>query len=170
VTAELASFSTELVAGGVRRGSDIRARYPQLANLAQVLEFPNLFARWRRLMVEQSGMKSASWDGNRFASLHQRLLIQYSTFTMEAVFLILGIAVCCAAMWRSLRTREPTALAVPLIYFAINYLLIASVLPLNWDRYYVPTVVAGRILIAVAIYEVITMASRAAPVRGASPP
>ena len=110
-------------------------------------------------MLEYARALPPSWNGNRFASLHQRLLIEYSTFVLEWVFLVIGIAVCCGAVWTSIGSKETTTLVIPLLYFAINYLFIVAFLELNWDRYYLPTIVASRILIAVGIYEVVRRVS-----------
>ena len=151
---EFQSLSKELAAGEVR-GSGIRERYPQLSNLSRMLEFPNMFLRWRSFMREQQTVwKSASWNGNRFASFHERLLLNYSSFLLEWIFLIVGMAACCSALRRSLSTREIAPLVIPFLYFVINYAFILTFMELNWGRYYLPTVIASKVLVAVGIYEV----------------
>jgi len=151
---EFQSLSKELAAGEVR-GNGIRERYPQLSNLSNVLEFPNMFLRWRSFMLEQRTVwKSASWNGNRFASFHQRLLIEYRSFFLEGIFLVIGIATCYSALRSSLSTKEIAPLVIPFLYFVINYVFILTFMELNWARYYLPTVIASKVLIAVGIYEV----------------
>ncbi len=154
---ELQSISKELVAGKVM-GSGIRERYPQLSNLSNVLEFPNMFLRWRSFMRGLRTMKSASWEGNRFSSLHQRLLIEYSSFFSEWLFLVVGIATCYRALRSCSSNKEIAPLVIPFLYFAINYAFILTFMELNWGRHYLPTVIASKVLVAVGIYEVTTRA------------
>lgn len=153
---ELQSLSKEFAAGEVR-GSGIRERYPQLSNLSNVLEFPNMFLKWRSFMREQRTIwKSASWNGNRFASFHQRLLLSYASFFLEWTFLIIGIAACFTTLRGSFGTKEIAPLFLPFLYFVINYVFILTFMELNWARYYLPTVIASKVLVAVGIYEVTT--------------
>jgi len=102
--------------------------------------------------------KSASWNDNRFASFHQRSLLNYSSFFLEWIFLIVGIAACCSAFRRPLSTREIAPLLIPFLYFVINYAFILTFMELNWGRYYLPTVIASKLLVAVGIYLVTTRA------------
>jgi 4-amino-4-deoxy-L-arabinose transferase-like glycosyltransferase len=158
ISYELHSLSKELATGKVK-GSGIRERYPQLSNLSNVLEFPNMFLRWRSYMRDQRAFwKSASWNGNRFASFHQRLLIEYPSFFLEWIFLVIGIATCYSALRSSLSTKEIDLLVIPFLYFVVNYVFILTFMELNWSRYYLPTVIASKVLIAVGIYEVTTRA------------
>lgn len=166
---EFQSLSKELAAGEVRES--IRERYPQLSNLSNILEFPNMFLRWKHLMESQKTVfKSASWNGNRFASLHQRLagaIVQkiggleaahrlHPSFLLEWILLIIGIATCCNALGSSLSNKEIAPLFIPFLYFVINYAFILTFLELNWSRYYLPTVIASKVLVAVGIYQVTT--------------
>ena len=155
---EVQSLSKELAAGKAR-GSGIRGRYPQLSNLSNVLEFPNMFLRWRSFMRQDLPFwKSGRWDGNKFASFHQQLLHNYSSFFLEWVFLIVGIATCCSSLRSCLSTKEISPLVIPFLYFVINYAFILTFMELNWGRYYLPTVIASKVLVAVGIYEVTTLA------------
>lgn len=58
------------------------------------------------------------------------------------------------ALRRSLSTREIAPLVIPFLYFVINYAFILTFMELNWGRYYLPTVIASKVLVAVGIYEV----------------
>jgi 4-amino-4-deoxy-L-arabinose transferase-like glycosyltransferase len=163
--AETGSLAREI--GGIREGlatgtlkrSDVKERYPQLCNLSHLLEFPHLFLRWNRLMEEERTMESASWHGNRLVSLHRQLLFRHSSFPFEWIVLGIGIATCWKGVRASWGRREVAVVAVALSLFAINYGFILAVLKLNWDRYYLPTVIASQVVTAIGIHAAATGAS-----------
>jgi hypothetical protein len=43
---------------------------------------------------------------------------------------------------------------VPLLYLLVNYLLIVVFLKLNWNRYYLPTIIAVDLISAAGIYGI----------------
>lgn len=53
--------------------------------------------------------------------------------------------------------------SVPLLCFAVNYFVLLAFVDLNWDRYYLPTVIADRALVAAGIYEAGTECWRRLP-------
>jgi hypothetical protein len=111
-------------------------------------------------MEDQKRMKSASWEGNRFQSFHQRLLVRYSSFPLEWIFLVIGIALYCIWSSTSWRNKEITYSVIPLLYFLINYTFILTFMQVNWSRYYLPTIIASKLVIAAGICEVISRAYR----------
>jgi hypothetical protein len=55
---------------------------------------------------------------------------------------------CVGRIARSSRARLLDPAAVPLLFFIAHYALIVLFLPLDWDRYYLPLLVATKVLIA----------------------
>ena len=140
--------------GALGASQALKRRYPQLAHLSPLLRFPRLFRRWDRYMQRQTVIPSASWEGNRFRMLHRRLFRDYVTFPGEWVFLLAGLGWGAARVRASWRKREPDPFAVPLVFFLVNYVFILLFMKLNWERYYLPTVIAARILVACGMCSV----------------
>ena len=163
-------------------GKDIRERYPQLSNLSHVLEFPLLFIRWNnfqnRIATGESGIPiefRKYWYGNRFRTFHKTLFIEHSSFVsvanvflkegtsyfsllgiIEWIFLCIGIISCCIRINKSVRCRNISLWTIPLLYFITNYFFILIFQNLSFDRYYLPTIIASRVIVAVGIYDVMT--------------
>ncbi len=129
------------------------ARYPQVFNLARPLEFPYMFIRWNNFMNAQVGLESANWQGNRLLAFHKRLLGGFSTFFLRWIFFCIGITFCSVRMITSLRNRELLLWNIPLFYFAVNYFFILLLLKLNWNRYFLPSIMASALIIAGGVYE-----------------
>ena len=96
---------------------------------------------------------SAKWTGNRLITLHRRLFGGYLSFSFEWIFFYIGVTVLCLRVIISLRNRELLLWTIPLLYFVINYFFILLLLKLNWGRYYLPTVIASKAIIAAGIYQ-----------------
>lgn len=164
---EIGSFSSEVVSRRIPLGHDAVTlagkRYPQLRNLANILEFPALFIRWDRSMQRQVYM--ANWHGNRVLSLH-RMLVSLGPPLQSADSD--GVAVNAVAIFYAilagvgifflLRRREvlfgnaDDSYFVPPFYLLVNYLLILTFLKLNWNRYYLPTIIAVDLIVAAGLY------------------
>ena len=56
-------------------------------------------------------------------------------------------------MITSLRNREVLLWNIPLFYFAVNYFFILLLLKLNWNRYFLPSIMASALIIAGGVYE-----------------
>ena len=130
--------------------------YPQVTNLSRVFIFPYLFVKWNTFMNNQKILPSSSWHGNRLLTFHQSLLVRYSTFILEGIFLLLGIIICLKKLYISLRNKELTLWSIPFLYFISNYIFILIFMKLNWSRYYLSTITASKLIIAVGIYGVST--------------
>jgi 4-amino-4-deoxy-L-arabinose transferase-like glycosyltransferase len=128
------------------------ARYPQLSNLARPLEFPYMFIRWNNFMNEQVGRRLANWHENRLVTFHKKLLGSFSTFFLKWIFFYIGITLCIVRMIASLRNRKLFLWSIPLFYFAVNYFFIL-LLKLNWNRYFLPSIMASGVIIAGGVYE-----------------
>ena len=156
---ELEGLSEAAITGNLHTYADTNS-HPQLSNLGSVLNFPRLFRRWEQTMAEQTRQESASWHGNRFLSFHKTLLFTYGSFPGDWIFL--GIGALCyfrESPWR----RESASREIWLItclYFVVNYVFILLFMKLNWDRYYLPTVIADRLLVAGGLYVTATGAYR----------
>jgi len=160
---ELRSFPGELkkitTAREVPEGNTLEMyveKYPQVTNLSHVFLFPYLFVKWNSFMNSQKNLPSASWHGNRLRTFHKSLLIKHSTFIFEGFFLLVGFIICSKAMYNALKNKDLTLLSVPLLYFLSNYIFILISMKINWSRYYLSTIMASKIIIAVGIYGVCT--------------
>lgn len=145
-------------------------RYPQLENLSHPLELPLLFPRWRHMMLEQQSRGWDNWDGPRLISLH-KALIEFSipavvrsrgnlivTSCVSGLFILfaaMGMASLLHAGPLKRSFRGDDSRRVLLLYFLANYLLIVLFMKLNWDRYYLPTIIALELVVALGIYEVV---------------
>lgn len=156
---EFQSFPKD-AAIAIAKHEDIRERYPQISNLARPLGFPLLFYRWKKLMENQKALGLGNWQGSRFKTFHKNLLGKYANFFAEWIFLGIGLFACSMRLKTSWRNGQIDFLAIPLLFFGITYLFTLAFIELNWDRYYLPTVIAGRILVAVGIYEVTSRSYR----------
>ena len=130
--------------------------WPLQSRFSHLLEFPQLFRRWHWLQVRQEMLPVSSWHGNRLWTLHERLFIDLASFRFEWMFLIAGAVVCSRKIARAARMRQTSAWSVPLLCFLANYFILLALVRLNWDRYYLPAVIAGRTLAAAGIYEIVT--------------
>jgi 4-amino-4-deoxy-L-arabinose transferase-like glycosyltransferase len=146
-----------------------RIEYPQLSNLSHVLEFPVMFSRVSHLMDEQlKTNKSWGWGDNRLRSFHKEFLTFSSGFPkeskflwigiiLEIYFLGLGIIILCRKLIKSIYSQKLSEQVIPFLYFATNYVFIVLFMKLNWDRYYLPTVIASQMIVATGIYETIRL-------------
>jgi 4-amino-4-deoxy-L-arabinose transferase-like glycosyltransferase len=131
--------------------------YPQLSNLSHVLEFPLMFGRWKRLLDPLKVDKSFQWGENRLITFHQTFLGESSSFPKESYFLILGIILLGRKLINSLYTKTLSESAVPFLYFGANYVFILLFMRINFDRYYLPTIIASRLIVAAGIGEAIRL-------------
>ena len=79
----------------------------------------------------------------------------YSSFPFEWIFLGIGIVSICLKLSVSLRNSEPTLWIVPFLYFLVHYLFILALMKVNWDRYYLPTLIASKMIVALGLFEVV---------------
>lgn len=127
--------------------------YPQLSKLSHPLEFPKLFIRWKNLMNIQLGYWPLGWKENRSNLNNDNLFIEYSTFPLEWCFLCIGMYFYGRKIVSAFLNGQAIESFSPFLYFVINYVFILAFMKLNWDRYYLPTIIAGKIIVAVGVYE-----------------
>ncbi|MBK9232965.1 MAG: phospholipid carrier-dependent glycosyltransferase [Anaerolineae bacterium] len=163
---ETRSLLTAVVSGQLGSGQ-ISQSYPQVGNLAHIAEFPQMFLRWRTFM--QTQLPIGNWTEPRLLAIHRSLFVNLAAFPFEWVLLLIGAAAAgrrVIAAWR--RAQTAPALA-PLVFFAVNYLFVLFLVQLNWPRYYLPTAVAGKLLVAygiVVVFEGLVGLVRRRPVPG----
>ena len=133
----------------------LREEYPQITNLSHALMFPIQFIHWKFFMQYLEDMPSASWGDHRFGVLNKTLFMNFGTFPLEVCFLGFGFFVCLGRIRSAWKAGTTSPYALPLLLFFANYLFILLFMSLNWDRYYLPTLVAGRLLVAIGICELI---------------
>lgn len=130
----------------------ISQSFPQVGHLTHIIEFPQMFLRWRAFM--QTQLPIGDWTEPRLLAIHRSLFVNLAAFPFEWVLLLIGAAAAgrrVIAAWR--RAQTAPALA-PLVFFAVNYFFVLFLVQLNWPRYYLPTAVAGKLLVAYGIVVV----------------
>jgi len=153
IAREVGDLSRATVSGELR--SYLNANnHPQLSNLSVVRDFPQLFLTWERFMARQGQRlpESENWRGNRLSTLHTMLFNKHSGFPGDWVFLAIGgVWYGRRRFWQQTGTSRELWL-LPCLFFLVNYVFILLFMSLNWDRYYIPTVIVGRVLVAGGIY------------------
>ena len=61
---------------------------------------------------------------------------------------------CSIKVYHLAGNGELSSWSIPLLYFLVDYLFIVLAMRLNWDRYYLPTIIAGKIIVAYGMVEV----------------
>jgi 4-amino-4-deoxy-L-arabinose transferase-like glycosyltransferase len=134
--------------------SKTSGEYPHLSNFSRALEFPRMFGRWRKqLAIQLQEDKAAQWGENRLRTFHETFLRESSSFSGEIYILVLGIIILGSKLVNSIYNKELSERAVPFLYFGVNYVFILLFMSINYDRYYLPTVIVSKIIVATAIYE-----------------
>lgn len=151
IPAEVSILRHEFNAGTVDRAM-VAEKTPQLYNLSHVLEFPLLFHRWQTYLRQQEAEETGQWSGGRLVSLNANLFFTYASFPFDFVFFLLGLAFCIRAVKRSFTSQTRSPFIIPLLYFVLNYFFILAFMKLNWERYYLPTVIASRLLAGIGLY------------------
>jgi hypothetical protein len=139
------------------QGERLAPQYPQLSNLSRLLEFPLLFSRWNRQMEGQKVKFSGDFKGNRLLSIQKRLFWDFASIPFEFVFFAVGIVVCGARVRIASRNGKVDLAIVPLCYFDLNYFFVLLVLEVDWDRYFLPTVIASKILVAIGFSALVAL-------------
>jgi 4-amino-4-deoxy-L-arabinose transferase-like glycosyltransferase len=116
-----------------------------------VFRFPRLFVLWSRYMKKQLADGSGEWDGNRLWVIARRVFFEFATLPGQILILVAG-AVFAVRRARAVRPwggSGPGFVAVA--FFLMSYAFLAAFQILNWDRYYLSTVVAECVVVAGAI-------------------
>ncbi len=131
----------------------------QFPRLSRVGMFPLSLLRWQRLVDSQ--VRPQEWKGNRFVTIHKRLFGTHAGVRGEWIFFVVGLAVAIRAAARHRRltasTTETASLGL-LLYFIANYVFLVALLRLDWNRYYLPTLVGIHLLSALGIVTVLSSA------------
>jgi 4-amino-4-deoxy-L-arabinose transferase-like glycosyltransferase len=150
---EVANYSKER-GGREMQKEKFRSEYPQLSNFSHVLEFPLMFVRIKQIGEEQvKGIKSAQWGENRLDTFKETFFRESSSFPKESYVLVLGIILLGSQLINSIYRKELSESALPLLYFGANFVFILLFMTVNFDRYYLPTVIASKLVVAAGIYE-----------------
>ncbi len=180
VVQELESFSHDITTKKInpfhRRDLEQAAfDYPQLRNLSHPVEFPLLFGRWSHELRRHLDAGLANWNGNRLVRLHETLFqlsvplapasdnslaVNGVSRIVNVVAFLLAVLTVAGVYFLTLSSRSNDTHVVLLVALCINYLLIALFMGLNWDRYYLPTMISAELVTAVGIYEMARRAIR----------
>jgi len=150
--------------------------YPQLRNLTHPVEFPLLFGRWNHEMGRHLNNGLANWHGNRLVGLHETLfrlsvplaapsngadgtsvltyIPTHNGWVVNGVALLLAAFTLTEVYFLVLSSRSNGTHVVLLVALCVNYLLIVLFMKLNWNRYYLPTVVSVELVASVGLYEI----------------
>jgi len=128
---------------------EIVAAYPQLYNVARPLEFPIHFLRWERLWDKQERL--GPWGGPRFSTTVRKLGVGLAVFPFEWVFALWGGVYCARSTRREWRDGRVSPLAVVLVWPFLIAAGVAVAAPRPEARFFLPALIATRILVAVGI-------------------
>ena len=130
---------------------------PFFWNILSFFRFPMMFFDWdtafKTVDVATNhgprGQMTWVFGHDRFWAFHHTL----GMFLKCAGFSFSWIFVCGGALWVGFRfmasflRHERDLWSIPFIFFLSNYLFILIFMKLNWDRYYLSTVIAGQFML-----------------------
>jgi hypothetical protein len=94
---------------------------------------------------------SSVWYGSRVRTLHEFLAVRYGSFGLEWIVLCAAVVTGFMRLGAFVRMRQPDPRDVAFLYLLIQYLFILALMSVNWGRYYLPTVMAAQILVAITL-------------------
>jgi len=131
--------------------SALRRRCPDLYNLIRPAGYFLMPLRWRELTRAQAMESSVgAWKGPKVKEVTVNLLRNFQAFRKEFYVILLGLAILVASFWRAREQSRADGLYVLLAFVVAQYLLLVMI-PLNFDRYYLSTVVGEQCLAAIAV-------------------
>jgi hypothetical protein len=110
-----------------------------------------------------------NWHGNRLVRLHETLFqlavplarasdnslaVTGASFVVNGFAFLLAVLTVAGVYFLALSGRSNGAHVVLLVALCVNYLLIVLFMGLNWDRYYLPTMISAGLVAAVGLYEI----------------
>ena len=138
--------------------AQIVEQLPQLYNLMRPLEFPVQFLRWKRLADRFASTQP--WPGPRLEVFWRKMRDDYAAFPASWVFLLLGIAICLKQSVDGWRRGRVSPALVPVLWLALCALLLLTAMPRAADRYFLPVVIAERILLAAGLWATLDFLRR----------
>ena len=120
------------------------------------LKFPMTFIVWDNAFKNEIARRSVGsvdpgfqmFYQHRFRVFHHDLLLRYANFSVEWILLCEGLILAGAHLIGSFFRKKQDFWSIPFIFFLSNYLFILIFMKLNFDRYYLSTVVAGQFMAA----------------------
>lgn len=126
---------------------------PSLWNADCLKKIFLMFIDWNNLLNIQADTYVRGWGNDRLWVLHKTLVLKYSNFSFEWILLCGGVISAAAIAIRSLYRKQFARQTIPFLLFLINYLFILLFMKISWNRYYLPTVIAGKFIIACFLYD-----------------
>jgi len=126
---------------------------PFLWDANHPMKFFTMFGKWNNLLNSQAAEYGSGWGANRLFKFHQNLLFTFSNFSLEWVFLCSGTILFSFNFVSSLCKKKFNLWDIVFLFFLINYVFMLVFMKLNWDRYYLPTIIASKFITAGMIYE-----------------
>jgi len=134
---------------------EIVAAYPQLYNIARPLEFPVQFLRWKRLWERQEASIPWPRDRSRLAVATRKLALELTAFPFEWIFLVCGGVYCARSVRVGWQARRLSPRIVVLVWVGLVLAGIVTAAPRPEDRFFLPGVIATRILVAAGLLAVV---------------
>jgi hypothetical protein len=128
------------------------------SDLWRLMGFPEVLLAWDRYMVFQDAtLGLGAWSGNRLLDMHRSIFIEYSNALVNLFFFV-GLVVCTKRCLIAMRQGMTDASFVLIAYFFCNYALLVCALRLNWSRYYLPIELSMRVIAAIGMAALGTLA------------
>jgi 4-amino-4-deoxy-L-arabinose transferase-like glycosyltransferase len=128
---------------------EIIAAFPQTYNIARPLEFPVQFMRWKRLWEKQE--KLIPWPDSRFPVSMKKMAIELTAFPFEWIFLLCGVVYCARSTHLGWKAGQVSPRVVVLVWLGLIVAGVLAAAPRPEDRFFLPGVIATRILVAAGI-------------------
>lgn len=129
---------------------------PYFWDLSHPLKFPYMFRRLDILLSRQVKEYGSGWEPNRLWVFHRSLGLEHSNFSFEWIFLFSGMILFTVNLIYSLYKKNFNLWAIPFLFFVVNYFIILIFMKINWDRYYLPTIIASKFIVASLIYDAVS--------------
>lgn len=123
---------------------------------AYPLKFLSSYKAWHVMLSSQEAAAGAVWGVNRTETFVRAIFFNYSNFPFEWIFFCGGMAIFSISSIYSLFTKRFNCSNVPFLIFLVNYLFIFIFMKMNRDRYYLPTIIAGKFVMAGLFYYAVS--------------
>lgn len=116
------------------------------------LKLLSVYKVWYGVLAPQAATMEAAWGIDRTGQFIRGVFFKYSNFPFEWMLLSCGMVLFSMSLIYSLFTKRFYFRNVLFLIFFINYLFIFAFMKMNRDRYYLPTIIAGKFIVAGMFY------------------
>lgn len=156
---------------GRLHGDQVSIQLSSYPHLMELIKLPHIFLEWNYIMKEQQeNISKGIWglnqqefgmriddqvlkqDASRLLKINKHFFYLHSPFPFVQIpFFIFGIIFCLMDMKKKAFQKQVSISVAPFLFFVANYIFILFTMKLNWDRYFLTTVVAAQMLTAIGI-------------------